>query len=77
MIWWGCSFISLRKLRNQWENYHILNEGQEVQISADSSQKPPEDMVEMKPVSNSQGSKDGHQELNEEVDIPADLHDIE
>ena len=34
-------------------------------------------MVEMKPVSDSQGSKSGHQELNEEIDIPHNLHDIE
>ena len=45
LIWWGCSFISLRNLKNQWDNYNVLNEGQEAQESNDSSQKPPEVMM--------------------------------
>lgn len=47
-------------------------------MSSDSSQKPPEVEMEMKPEPIGKGiDKDGRQELHEEVDIPANLHDIE
>lgn len=74
LIWWACSYVSLNKLQRYLDNYHSLNDAQEPN-SSESGHKPA-GVMEMTPVSESQGSKDGRHELNEEVDIPHDLHDI-
>ena len=31
LAWWGCSFLSLRKMRNQFDNYDVLVEAPEIQ----------------------------------------------
>jgi hypothetical protein len=48
LIWWGCSYLNLRKLKNHLHHYKSLEEGQEGQSSSVAGEKPLEAVIEMK-----------------------------
>jgi hypothetical protein len=77
LIWWCCSYLDLRRLRTNLQQYQSLNEGNGGSSANENEDRPDQMVVEMNPVSGNSEGKEGRQELNEEVDLPHDLHDIE
>lgn len=48
LIWWGCSYLNLRKLKNYLHHYRSLEDGQEGQISSTVGEKPFDGVIEVK-----------------------------
>lgn len=75
LIWWLCSFVDLNRLKAQLQQYQSV--GQDNQMS-ETDHRRPDETIEMKEVAAPNVEQQGgHVVLNEEVDLPHDLHDIE